>query len=143
MARLARSALPAQGIYHVTARGVARGPIFLDDEDRTGFVGLLQRVTERLLWKCHAYCLMDNHYHTIVETQLQSLSRGFHRINGIHAQQFNERHARVGHLFQERFHAQVVRDDEHLANTCEYIWNNPVRVGRCATAADWPWNGAF
>ena len=63
-------------------------------------------------------------------------------LNGFYAQQFNDKYHRVGLLFQGRFDARVLRDDEHLTNACEYIWNNAVRIGRCKTAADWPWNGA-
>ena len=94
-------------------------------------------------WHCHAYCLMNNHYHLLVECELAALSMGEHRLNGIYAQRFNRRHDRVGHLFQERFHAQVIRDDEHFANACEYVWNNPVRAGLCVEAREWPWSGRF
>jgi hypothetical protein len=71
---------------------------------------------------------MDNHYYAIVETALERLSAGCPRLNGLHAQHFNERHGRVGHLFQGRFDARVLRDDEHLARACAYVWNNPVRA---------------
>ena len=86
---------------------------------------------------------MDNHYHALIETRLDRLSAGLHRLNGRHAQRFNERHGRVGHLFQDRFFARVLRDDEHLSAACFYIWNNPVRVGLCPQAGDWPWSGRF
>ena len=105
------------------------------------FVDALRKVVRDLRWKCHAYCLMDNHYHAIIETYLESLSSGFHRVNGLYAQRFNKRYQRVGHLFQNRFHARVLRDDEHLANACDYVWNNPVRAGLCVEAFEWPWSG--
>ena len=135
--------LPSAGVYHVTARGVARCEIFLDDDDRAPFVASLRVTGRRERWKLHAYCLMSNHFHAIVETELERLSAGFHRVNGAHAQRFNERHDRVGHLFQGRFHARVLRDDEHLANACVYVWDNPVRVGLCAEAHEWPWSGTL
>ena len=141
MARIPRSALPPIGVYHVTARGVARCEIFVDDEDRASFLELMRRAVRKWGWKCHAYCLMGNHYHLIVETQLMRLSEGFHHLNGVHAQRFNRRHGRVGHLFQDRFHARVLRDDEHLAEACANIWNNPVRAGLCAEAHEWDWSG--
>lgn len=143
MPRLPRAALPVSGIYHVTSRGVDRCAIFLDDDDRKAFVESIRTTGKRLRWKCHAYCLMGNHYHLIVETSLDRLSAGFHRVNGIYAQRFNKRHDRVGHLFQDRFHARVLRDDEHLGHACEYVWNNPVRVGLCDEAHEWPWGGRF
>ena len=86
---------------------------------------------------------MGNHYHALIEASRDSLSAGLHRLNGTHAQRFNKRHGRVGHLFQDRFHARVLRDDEHLAHACEYVWNNPVRAEICLEAHDWPWSGYF
>ncbi len=143
IARLPRYVLPSYGVYHVTARGVAKCDIFLDDDDRASFVGLLRSAGRRRRWKCHAYCLMGNHYHAIVETHLERLSSGLHRVNGTHAQRFNERYERVGHLFQDRFHARVLREEEHLTNACLYVWDNPVRIGLCAEAHEWPWSGRF
>jgi REP element-mobilizing transposase RayT len=141
MARLPRSALPAHGIYHVTARGVDRCAIVRDDLDRTRFVALLRAVAAREGLVVHAYCLMNNHFHAIVESSLEQLSRALQRVNGVYAQRFNRRHARTGHLFQERFHSKLVRDEAHLADACAYTWDNPVRAGLCDAAAQWPWNG--
>ena len=141
MARIPRSELPAFGVYHVTVRGVAKCDIFLDDDDRASFVRLMTKAVNTWRWRCHAYCLMRNHFHLIVETQLVRLSRGCHQLNGVHAQRFNRRHKRVGHLFQDRFHARVIRDDEHLSDACAYVWNNPVRAGLCAEAHEWAWSG--
>jgi REP-associated tyrosine transposase len=141
--RLPRSALPQNGVYHVTARGVNRCWIFEDDDDRRSFVTVLRTMRSRLHWRCHAYCLMGNHYHLVVEAYLQQISKGLHLLNGFHAQRFNERHGRVGHLFGDRFHTQVIRDEEHLAGACLYVWNNPVRVGLCSAFSEWPWNGRF
>jgi len=143
MARVVGSTIPPSGTYHVTTRGVARRDIFVDDDDRERFIRLLRIVARRGNWRCPAYTLMTNHYHVIVDCEIKSLSSGMAWLNGTYAQQFNEKYARVGHLYQDRFEAWVVRDDEHLANACEYVWNNPVRTGLCATAADWPWNGSI
>jgi REP element-mobilizing transposase RayT len=143
MARLPRSALPPEGIYHVTSRGVARCAIFGDDEDRRELLRLLWRVARRWAWRCPAFTLMTNHFHLLVDTELEALSAGMSALNGLYAQEFNEKYTRVGHLFQGRFEARVLRDEEHLENACAYVWNNPVRVGLCETAADWPWNGSI
>ena len=141
--RVPRSSLPSPAIYHVTSRGVARGDIYLDDEDRTQFVLLLRRVARESNWRCPAYTLMTNHYHLLVDAKIEDVSRGMRTLNGVYARGFNERHARVGHLFQGRFEIRVLGDEEHLANACNYIWNNPVRVDLCSTASDWPWNGSI
>ena len=68
---------------------------------------------------------------------------GMRRLEGPYAQQFNAKHGRVGHLFQERFHARVVRDELHFERTYEYIRNNPVVAGMCSTPYDWPWSGSI
>jgi putative transposase len=142
MARLGRKLLPAAGIFHVTARGVARSSIVRDDDDARLFLALLAKHVRQERWDCHAFCLMPNHYHSILEATLDRLSHAFHRLNGVYAQTFNERHARSGHLFGDRFAAYVIRDDEHLRNAVEYVLANPVRAGLCERPEDWPWSGA-
>ena len=87
----------------------------------------------------HGFCLMPNHYHLVVETELWRLSAGVQSLNGVYAQAFNRRHRRWGHLFGERFASWVVEDDAHLVNTIEYVLQNPVRAGLVERAADWPW----
>jgi REP element-mobilizing transposase RayT len=141
IARLPRSALPSSGIYHVTARGVARCSIFHDDSDRRRFLERLRRIAGELRWTCFLYCLMTTHYHLLVGSDLDQLSKGMQRLQAPYAQQFNARYGRVGHLFQERFHTRVIRDELHFAHAYEYIQNNPVAAGMCETAADWPWSG--
>ena len=73
--------LVAGGFYHLTARGNRRQEIFRDDVDRRHFLALLADVVARHGWKCHAYCLMPNHYHLLVETPDEDLSIGMHRLN--------------------------------------------------------------
>ncbi len=101
----------------------------------------LRGIAGELGWTCFLYCLMTTHYHLLVAGDLERLSKGMQRLNAPYAQQFNAKYGRVGHLFQERFHAQVVRDELHFARAYEYIRNNPVAAGMCATASDWPWTG--
>jgi putative transposase len=139
VSRTPRSALP-DGIYHVFSRGVGGTEIFGDDTDRRLFLSLLSRVTTRWEWSYHALCLMDTHYHIVVETPRVLLSAGSHYLNGRYAEAFNARYTRYGHLFADRFGARVVEDDEYLAEVCRYVVNNPVRAGLCATPAEWPWS---
>jgi putative transposase len=140
MARQPRGLL-GDGIFHVTARGVARSALFLDCADFGGFAALLASVVERFRWRCHAYCLMPNHYHLVVETPRVKLSRGMHRLNFLYAQSFNDRYDRVGHLFQNRFGARLIESSEYLDDACTYVRMNPVRAGLCRSADDWPWSG--
>ena len=87
----------------------------------------------------HALCLMTNHYHLVVETPRPQLSAGFHRLNGVYAQRFNNRHERRGHLFGDRFWSSVIDSEEYLAAVCRYVLGNPVRAGLCELSHDWPW----
>ncbi len=136
MARPLRLEFPG-AIYHVTARGNAKAAIFLDDHDRDRFLAVLARVVKRYEWVCHAYCLMGNHHHLLIETPRPSLAAGMRQLNGVHAQQFNHRHGRTGHVFGERFNAVLVEREGHLLRLAAYIVCNPVRAGLCASAADW------
>ncbi len=138
--RAPRHHLP-EGIYHVTSRGVAGAPIFADDIDRQAFVLLLQQVSALCGWKIQAWCLMGTHYHLLVDSSREQMSRALHRLNGMYAQRFNRRHARRGHLFENRFSAWVIRDEAHLSATVAYILENPVRAGLCSDSRDWMWNG--
>lgn len=139
MARPLRLQLPG-GIYHVTARGNEQMPIFLDDADCVGFLRVLASVVERYHILCHAYCLMGNHYHLLVETPDANLSRAIRQLNGVYSQRFNRRHDRTGHLLGGRFHAVVVRRDAQLREVSRYIVLNPVRAGLVSDPTEWQWS---
>jgi putative transposase len=126
--------------YHVTARGVRRTSIYLDDEDRHRFLALLAAVVDRYALRCHAFCQMTNHYHLALTTTDANLSRAVQRLNADYAQWWNWRHERSGHVFQGRFHAQVVQDGPYLANVCRYVVLNPVRAGVVDEPHQWPWS---
>lgn len=130
----------AGATYHVMSRGNERQPIYRDDEDRERFLTLLGRVADRHRWECLAYCLMENHYHLVLRTPLPNLSRGMRMLNGQYATTFNERHDRVGHLFQGRFRGVLIRDPLHLLTVVKYVLRNPVIAGRCERASDWRWS---
>lgn len=139
MARPLRLEFPG-AIYHVTARGNAQAAIFLDDHDRDRFLTILARVVSRYEWLCHAYCLMGNHYHLLIETPRPSLAAGMQHLNGVYAQGFNQRHGRVGHVFGGRFKAVLIERDEHLVNLAAYIVCNPARAGLCSDPAAWTYS---
>jgi putative transposase len=139
MARQLRLEFPG-AIYHVTSRGNARNPIFLDDEDRVSFQDCLGEVVVRFGWLCHAYCLMDNHYHLLIETPEGNLSQGMRQLNGVYTQRFNRRHGRVGHVFQGRFKAIVLDRDSYLLELCRYVVLNPIRAGMVEKIEHYPWS---
>ncbi len=130
----------AGAIYHITTRGNAKQPIFVDVHDRTVFLDTLRETVERYAWRCHAYCLMGNHYHLLVETCEPTLSKGMRHLNGVYTQRFNKRHSRVGHLFQGRFKAIIVERERHLLEVARYVVLNPVRSGAVAAPAQWRWS---
>src|SRR6266480_559564 len=120
MPRRARQDLP-YGIYHVTSRGTNHCAIYLDDTDRKAFLTILGSVVVGHEWACHAFCLMTNHYHLIVEAEQPGPSRGIQRLNGRYAQLFNQRHDRDGHLFRGRYSVFVIDGESQLEASCRYV----------------------
>lgn len=139
MARPLRLEFPG-ALYHITARGNAQQPIFLDDGDRRQFIRLLSREVQQQRWRCYVYCLMGNHYHLVIETPEPNLSRGLRRLHGTYTQWFNRCHQRVGHLLQGRFKGLLVDKEPYLQELCRYVVLNPVRAGMVVEAHKWPWS---
>jgi putative transposase len=139
MSRPLRLEFP-NALYHVTARGDRREDIFEDDEDRLAFLQILAQVVSQFNWLCYAYCLMDNHYHLLIQTPDGNLSKGMRQLNGVYTQASNRRHKRVGHLFQGRFKAILVDSDSYLLELARYIVLNPVRARMVKHAERWPWS---
>jgi len=127
-------------LYHVTSRGDRREPIYEGDEDRAAFLSVLSSVVGRFNWLVHAYCLMGNHYHLLIETPDGNLSKGMRQLNGVYTQYSNRRHGRVGHLFQGRYKAILVQKESYLLEVSRYIVLNPVRASMVRSAGDWPWS---
>ena len=130
----------AQALYHVTSRGDRREPIFVDDLDRTEWLAVLSQVCARFNWRCHAWCLMGNHFHVLIETPEPNLSAGMRQLNGVYTQRFNRWHGKVGHVFQGRFKAILVERESYLLEVSRYVVLNPVRAGIVREVADWPWS---
>lgn len=139
MARPLRLEFPG-ALYHITARGNAQQSIYLDNADRQRFLQLLAQEVRQQHWRCYVYCLMDNHYHLVVETPEPNLSCGLRRLHGTYTQYFNRRHRRVGHLLQGRFKSLLVEKENYLQELCRYVVLNPVRARLVTAAQDWPWS---
>ncbi len=142
MSRPLRIEFPG-AVYHVTSRGNAKQIIYKDDADRETFLAIFSHVVERFGWICHAYCLMDNHYHLLIETPMPNLSRGMRQLNGTYTQSYNRRHAKVGHLLQGRFKSILVEKEAHLLELCRYVVLNPVRAGKISHPQEWPWSSCL
>lgn len=130
----------AGAVYHVTSRGNERKAVFKGDADRINLLNTLQHVNKRYNWICHAYCLMDNHYHLLIETPDGNLALGMRQLNGVYTQLFNKRHGRAGHLFQGRYKAILIQKDSHLLKVCRYVVLNPVRAKMVETPYAWKWS---
>ena len=130
----------AGGLYHVTSRGDRREDIYLCDEDRQAWLDIIGSTCERFNWICHAYCLMTNHYHVVVETVEGNLAKGMRQLNGVYTQYVNRAHERVGHVFQGRYKAFLVEKEAYLLELARYVVLNPVRAGMVAKPEDWPWS---
>lgn len=120
----------AGGWYHVTARGNERKAIYYDDRDRMHWLALVEEMSEAHGVRVHAYVLMSNHYHVVVQTPRANLSRAMQWLNVSYSIWFNKRHRRAGHLLQGRFKAIVMNAEEWALELSRYVHLNPVRIER-------------
>ena len=129
MARKLRVEYPG-AIYHLMNRGDRREPIFLDDRDRRAFLETLAQACQKTAWQVHAYCLMPNHFHLVVETPQGNLVAGMKWFLGTYTARFNRRHKFFGHLFSGRYKALVVdgSGNGYLRTVCDYVHLNSVRA---------------
>ena len=140
MARPPRISYPG-AVHHVTSRGVGRADIFSSDADYEVFLATLVEAGRLARWSCLAYCLMPNHYHLLVgRVDTAGLSTGMQFLNGAYASRYNTAYERTGHVFQGRFHNELVRRDEHLLEALRYIALNPVRARLAQRAELWQWS---
>jgi REP element-mobilizing transposase RayT len=139
MPRRARAESPT-GLYHVTARAAEDRLAFVDDHDRTHFLGALSNIVAQHDWLLYAYCLMSTHYHLVLRSPMAALSRGMQRLHSRYVAGFNARHHSVGRLFGSRFHSVPIERESHLVQACLYVAENPVRAGLCVEPEDWFWS---
>ena len=126
--------------YHVTSRGNERSAVFLSQRDREKFLSYLGSAAERYKAVIHVYCLMDNHYHLLLETPAGNLSHIMHHINGAYTTYFNTKRIRSGHLFQGRYKAILIDADEYAKELSRYIHLNPVRAGIVGKPGEYEWS---
>jgi len=127
------------GVFHVYARGNAKQAVYLDETDRVTYLRLLGKAVAKRSWRCFSYCLMENHVHLLLQTPNANLGPGMQWLHGLYARRFNDRHGRVGHLFQGRYGAVRITTDAQLWAVLRYLALNPVAAGLCAEPAEWRW----
>ena len=117
-------------VYHVINRGDRREDIFKDDEDRRKFLATLEEACRKTEWQVHAYCLMRNHFHLVIEPPQANLMAGMKWLLGTYTGRFNRRHKVVGHLFSGRYKSLVVDGlgNGCLKTVCDYAHLNPARA---------------
>ena len=120
MSRPLRLEFP-DALYHVTSRGDRREDIYDDEIDKNSFLAILAAVIKQFNWRCFSYCLMDNHYHLLIQTPDGNLSKGMRQLNGVYTQTYNRRHTKVGHLFQGRYKSIYVDKEAYLLELSRYI----------------------
>ncbi len=125
--------------YHITSRGNLREDVFFEDRDREKFLEILARTKERYGYLLHAYALMGNHYHLLMETPKANISQIMQNINTSYTVYVNRKYLRSGHLFQGRFKGIIVDKDEYLATLSRYIHLNPVRAAIVEKPEDYRW----
>ena len=139
MARPLRITYPG-AFYHVTSRGNERKAVFKSNRDREKFLEYFESATLRYDAIIHAYCLMDNHYHLLLETPSGNLPQIMRHINGAYTTYFNVKRARSGHLFQGRYKAILVDKDEYAQELSRYIHLNPVRTKMVEAPEEYIWS---
>ena len=143
MPRLAR--LDAPGVlHHVIGRGIERRKIFYKDKDREDFVDRLAELAEKGAWIVYAWTLMPNHYHLLIKTKNQPLADNMRKLLTGYAVNFNRRHKRAGHLFQNRYKSIVCQEENYLRELVRYLHLNPLRAGLVQDTKQlnrYPWSG--
>lgn len=129
------------GFFHVWTHSVwAADALFRDDTDRFVFLRELVRAIQKARWKCLAFCLMNTHYHLVLEVDDGALPFGMHALNFRYACGYNQRHEMKGHVHGSRYGARRLGDDAALLDGFRYVARNPVEAMLCATPEGWPWS---
>lgn len=128
------------GFYHVMIRGNERKNLFLDDQDRLYFMGILKTKKEDNRYKLHAFCIMDNHVHLLLQECEEDIANIMKRINISYVFYFNKKYQRIGHLFQDRYRSEKIEQDSYLLAVVRYIHRNPLKAGIVENMETYTWN---
>ena len=143
MSRSARSHLATFTYFHVCAKGNNSQELFLDEKDYLHYLSLIEKYRQKYKLLCFAYCLMTNHIHLLLlSSSIKILSKSMQGLHLAYVIYFNRRYKRSGHLFQDRFSSWVIKDQQHLHHTKDYIENNPVKANLVINKENYRWSSA-
>lgn len=134
-----RPRIDLAGFHHIINRGVNHSDIFLQDENYEIFLQIVCKACKNYRAVLHDYCLMTNHFHLLVETELENLSLFMKHINSNYAIYFNKKHKRSGHLWQGRFYSRYITTDEYFYTIIRYIEQNPIEAGIVKEIKEYPY----
>lgn len=117
------------GLYHIVVRGVNKQNIFYENVDRNYFIALLRKYSKKLNVQIYAFCLMENHVHLELNDTKQKISLFMQCLCSMYARYFNRKYDRIGHLFQERYLSEVIKDEKYFVTVFRYILQNPEKAG--------------
>ncbi|MBW9172912.1 transposase [Clostridium estertheticum] len=128
--------------YHITARGNRRSDIFKDDEDFQIYLSIIEETMEHFSndYEIICYCLMDNHIHILLKTKERHMKDFMARVNSIYAKFFNDKYNYVGHLYQDRYFAELIESDSQMLDTSRYIHLNPVKANMVEKPGEYQWS---
>ncbi len=127
------------GIYHVMVRGNAREDIFIDNQDKGKLLKIIFQQRKEESFLLYAYCIMNNHAHFVLKELKDSISNSMKKISTSYAIYFNKKYNRVGHVFQDRFRSEVIKNDSYLLSVIRYVHNNPVKAA-IINKEEYPWS---
>ncbi len=140
MSRLPRNYMNTP-FFHVITQGIEKSYIFEKPEDIKYYVKIMYKIKEEHNINIIAYCIMNNHTHMLIKTQLiEQLSKYMQRINTTYGKYYNKKYSRVGYVFRDRYKAEGIYSEKHLYNCIKYIYNNPVKAGICNKPEEYPYS---
>lgn len=128
------------GYYHVIMRGINKNDLFLDEEDKQYFLDILVAKKQMREYALHAYCIMDNHVHLVIEEGTENIGIIMKRINVTYAMYLNRKYERIGPVFQDRFKSEEIEDEEYLLSVIRYIHQNPIKAGMAGRLQEYKWS---
>ena len=138
-----RARVTYQGAFHhAMNRGYEGKKIFLKDSEKNLFLELLKETAKVLRIRIFAYCIMDNHYHLVLENSSGRMSEFFKKFNGQYGRIYRKENKGKGYVFQDRFKSKIIQDDSYLLMVIGYVLNNPVRAGLATDFLDYQWSSS-